>query len=146
MPAVRVPKAPSTKPTTQGGTGKWKKGQSGNKAGKPPGAKALWNRITNEQRKEIAEQTGGLLPVDLFVSVCRQEDAPLEMRLAAAAQAAPYLHRKMPMAIEGGDPSRPITLLEMSQLKGLPLAELKILLAILEKAGTPLMDEAASGE
>lgn len=129
----------------QGGHTRWKKGESGNKAGKPKGAKALWNRISNEERVALANETGGLLPLDLFISVCKQEGAPLATRLAAAAQAAPYLHRKMPMAIEGGDPNRPITIVEIAQLKGLKTAELKVLATLLEKLGVPLIEESAGG-
>ena len=43
---------------------------------------------------------GGALPLDYLLSVMRDETKDVKERTEAAKAAAPYLHRKMPQAIE----------------------------------------------
>ncbi len=42
----------------------------------------------------------GEQPLECLVSIYQKKTNPLGMRLAAAGMAAPYVHRKMPVAIE----------------------------------------------
>lgn len=119
----------------------FKKGQSGNPKGRKPGQKAKYDQLSNEQRQAIAAITGGLSPLDLFISIVRSEsDIPLELRMQAARDAAPYLHRKMPIAIDGGE-NKPISMLDIAQLKGLSTAELTTLLKLVEKAGANVIGD-----
>lgn len=46
-------------------------------------------------------------------------------RAWAAEKAAPYVHRRMPLAIEGGDPRRPLQMVTAQQLRDLSPAELR---------------------
>lgn len=85
--------------------------------------------------------TGGLTPIELFISVCRDESVPLEARIDAANKAAPYMHRKMPIAIEGGDVSKPINFMDVAQLKGLTNKEIEVFLALLAKAGSNIIGD-----
>ena len=45
----------------------------------------------------------------------------------AAEKAAVFVHRKMPIAIEGGDPTKPLVLATMAQLSRLSPAQLRVL-------------------
>ena len=119
-------------PTGKGG---FKKGEVSNPKGRTPGHKHAFNQLTNEQRQEIAKAAGGITPLELFISVCRQEDIPLNVRLAAAKEAAPYMHKKMPISIEGGDPNKPINILDVSQLRNLSTKEIEAMLELVKKAG-----------
>ena len=56
----------------------------------------------------------------------------LEQRIAAATSAAPYVHRKKPIAIDGGD-GKPISFISAAQLATLKDDELDKLLTILGK-------------
>lgn len=59
-------------------------------AGRKPGAR---NKTTEKQRKAIAES--GLTPLDYMLTVLRDENNPLDVRLDAANKAAPYVHAKL---------------------------------------------------
>lgn len=77
-------------------------------------------------------------PAMLLKRVALDPTLPLSMRLSAAVSAAPYYDRKMPVAIEGGDPDKPMrteTKLTLSRLNGLEPAERKLALDLLEKLG-----------
>lgn len=119
----------------------FKPGQSGNPAGRPKGIKNYENRLSNEQRQQLAAITGGITPLELFISVCRDEDATIDQRIDAANKAAPYMHRKMPIAIEGGDLSKPINFMDVTQLKGLTNKEIELFLALLAKAGSNIIGD-----
>src|SRR5260370_41674875 len=82
-------------------------GKSANPKGRPKGALGKIGILTEQQRHEMAERHG-ITPVDFLLSVVRDDAADLEYRLLAAKAAAPYMHRKMPIAIEGGDEDRPM--------------------------------------
>ena len=101
--------------------------------GRPAGKKNKWTLLSDEQRKALADQNDGLTPLQFFLSLLRDMDTPMEHKLEAARIAAPYMHRKMPLAIEGGDPSKPIFSMNAAQLKGLSDLELSTLYAILAK-------------
>jgi hypothetical protein len=52
----------------------------------------------------------GITPLEFLLPLVRDEELSIETRTEAAKAAAPYLHRKMPIALEGGDLDRPITI------------------------------------
>src|ERR1700737_3556456 len=91
-------------PTGKGG---FTKGQCANPRGRPKGARGKLYELTEKQRTEMAERHG-IMPLDFFMSTMRDESARIGDRLEAAKLAAPYLHRKMPIAVEGGDSDAPI--------------------------------------
>lgn len=91
-------------------------------------AKAL--TILETRRKYLAEH--GVTPLEFLLSVVHDPTAHMDYRLEAARSAMPYVHRKMPIAIEGGDPTKPIVF-EASALTMLQPAEKMLLLALVEK-------------
>lgn len=63
----------------------------------------------------------------------KKETVTLTQRLMAANSAAPYVHKRMPIAIEGGD--KPLTVIDAGKLATLSATELEALLKVLEKLG-----------
>ena len=51
----------------------------------------------------------------------------------AAQNAAPYLHRRMPIALEGGDGNKPLMMATIEQLRQLSDDELEVLMRISAK-------------
>lgn len=82
---------------------------------------------------EKSLKASDLKPLDMLLAVLRNDSLPLPVRLDAAKNAAPYCHKKMPMAIEGGD--KPVIGLPMDALRSLSAKELKALEELLSKAG-----------
>jgi hypothetical protein len=86
----------------------------------------------------VAEQPTIDSPAGFLLNVVRDPTLPLSTRISAAVSAAPYFDRKMPLALEGGDPGRPIkseSSVALGHLQKLPLAERKMAIALLEKIG-----------
>lgn len=75
----------------------------------------------------------GITPLEFLMSILRDPKAKFYEKLDAAKAAAPYMHRKMPIAVEGGDSERPILLHDLSRLSD---SELLMLKTLLEKAST----------
>lgn len=74
----------------------FKKGQSGNKAGKPPGA-------INRYSKELAEKMhadGFTQPLDILLMIANDTSIAADIRAKAAKDASPYVHRRKPQAME----------------------------------------------
>jgi len=108
------------KPGAKRGNPKWAKGcKSPNPGGaskatgkRPPGRRSLaqdiFDNMTEEMR--LGRMEGGLMPLDYMLAVLRDpKTQPSKSRAWAAKEAAPYLHKKMPVAIEmvGGDTPQP---------------------------------------
>ena len=70
--------------------GRFKKGTSGNRLGKPKGT-------LTKRTREIAERCAaeGITPLEYLLSVLRDERQSLEVRLDAAKAAAPYMHSRL---------------------------------------------------
>lgn len=58
-------------------------------------------------------------PLDYMICTLVHPDSSKEDRQWAAQTAAPYMHRRMPLAVEGGDPSKPIRIATAEQLRTL---------------------------
>ena len=110
------------------GTRGFKPGVSGNPKGKPKGSK---NRSSLARALGI-DKKPGLMPLEFMLEVLRHpDDYPFVARQWAAKEAAPYLHRKMPIAIEGGD--KPLVFLDAAKLTNMTAEDLSKLAALLEK-------------
>lgn len=98
--------------------------------GRPKGARNKKDVVAEQLTQQAISE--GLMPLDFFLSVMRCPDAALSMRHEAAKAAAPYVHRKMPIAIENGD--APFKVLDMSTLQGLSIEELEVMRELMRKA------------
>src|SRR5262249_40684066 len=66
------------------------------RGGRPKGAKAKYDR---ELAERLAE-TGEVTPLDVMLAMMNDSKLPAEVRIRAAAAAAPYVHRRKPVALE----------------------------------------------
>ena len=60
-------------------------------------------------QEHVAALAEDATPLDLLMSVYRNPDLPIELRVHAAAKAAPYVHRQLKsveQSGEGGGPQR----------------------------------------
>lgn len=87
-------------------------------------------------RKSIAGDD--LSPLDLMLAIIRDPTLAVSTRLDAAKSAAPFLHQKKALAIEGTD--KP--LFDVTQLRGLSREELMQFQTLLGRAGIELEDGA----
>lgn len=106
------------------------KGQVANPKGRPKGSKNKKDLVVADLTKQAI--TEGLMPLDFFLSNLRNDGMPLGFRYECAKAAAPYVHRKMPIAIE--DVNAPFRVLDMAELAGLSDAELALVEKLMEKA------------
>lgn len=133
----------------------FKSGQSGNPAGRPPGAK---NKLTEMKHQLIA--SSGMTPVEFLTFVYRDQlydsyteklasdgrttyferapnakkiDVTLNQRISCALGAAPYIHKKMPVGIELKDKNTAI--ISTEKLRGMKEHELGALLDFMDKFG-----------
>ena len=108
----------------------FKKGQTGNPNGRPKRKDELTKDIFNRIRAGELK-----MPLDFMLSILtsKEKGITLDDRKWAAQHAAPYCHKKMPIAIEGG--GAPIQVFDATKLAKLDTKELKILMALLAKLG-----------
>lgn len=71
------------------------KGRTGNPNGRPRGSK---NKATAAQMEAVADS--GLTPLDFLLCVLRDDSQDVRVRIEAARAAAPYAHKRMPVAAE----------------------------------------------
>ena len=139
---------------------RFKPGQSGNPSGKAKDGSTPVSKMSL-RKAEILAKTG-MTPLDFLYAVFRDElyadyeghastdgkvtiwvprkgakklPVTMEHRLSAASTAAQYTHRKMPIALEGGDPSKPLMLIQAQALQKLSGPELEALLGLMNKLG-----------
>jgi hypothetical protein len=85
----------------------------------------------------MAEEAG-VTPLQFLVSVMLEPDHQMGTRLDAAKCAAPYMHRRMPQAIEL--PASLTPQFDIAKLLQLPASEREVLLATLRKLGVAVGD------
>jgi hypothetical protein len=112
------------------GDGGFKPGQSGNPNGRPPGSRNKKDIIAENLTSQAISE--GILPLDLFLHVMRDVEKPLGVRFECAKAAAPYVHRKMPIAIETDQQN--FRALDITTLQGLSLDELQTMGKLMAKA------------
>lgn len=71
-----------------------------NKGGRPPGVKPRVNRLTDDQRKQLAQAAGGITPLEYACSVLRSETSLVKEKQWACELLMPYMHRKLPTAVD----------------------------------------------
>lgn len=64
--------------------------------------KGVPNKATADKVRAIEQS--GLTPLDYMLSVMRDTENPTDVRIDAAKSAAPYVHSKMPTAVEMSGP------------------------------------------
>jgi hypothetical protein len=85
------------------------------------------------------------MPLDFALDILRHpEEYNIEHRKWAAKEALPYLHKKMPIAIEGGD--RPIGVIDAGKLTGMKTEELEKLATIMATLGVAINDAQKTDE
>ncbi len=99
--------APKPKPVPQLKPHQWTKGQSGNPRGRPKGQVDKVHLLQLE-----AAARGEHMPLDILLAIARKDpvalremgielsDCTLNIRRAAAESALPYIHRRMPIALD----------------------------------------------
>jgi hypothetical protein len=115
----------------------FQKGQSGNPKGRPKGMRTKAMQLTNQERLQLIVEHGDVTPLKFLMSVMVDEKEYKDVRVDAAKAAAPYFHRKMPIAIEGGDgpPVKTSSSMVIRKLDALTADERKAALALFEKLG-----------
>lgn len=114
------------------------KGKSGNPAGKKPGTK---DRRT--LARETVQRFKGITPLEFMLATLQapKDQSSKADRMWAADKAAPYVHRKMPIAIEGTDKPIPVTVFDVAKLAAMDTATLRKAEEVLKDMGIIAKDE-----
>ena len=85
--------------------------------GRPVGAKGKSKINVSESVKEVRDMFGAhedwITPLEFLLAEMQDPENPKHVRIDCAKNAAPYVHRRMPQAIDGGE-GKPINLLSTS--------------------------------
>jgi hypothetical protein len=99
--------------------------------------------LTNWQRVQLARMTNGITPLAILISIALDEGEDIDNRIKAATAAAPYVHKKMPTVIEGGD--KPIKFVGMTldpaSLSKLPDEQLFAMVEMLKGQGLVVSEQ-----
>lgn len=83
-------------------------------------------------------------PLDYMICTLVHPDSSKEDRQWAAQTAAPYMHRKQPIAIEGGDPTRPFIIAVKDQLRAMSPEEFALLQNLSQRLAEKVVSEDGS--
>jgi hypothetical protein len=92
----------------------------------------------DDKRFEEALGTPADTPLDLMLGVMKDPRMPLAIRFDAARNAAPYVHRKMPLAIEAEGTGGTVLNFDMVKLSKMSKEKREQLLATLKELGVKL--------
>jgi hypothetical protein len=115
----------------------FERGNRDGRAGRKAGQQASWTKMSLGMRRQLAAGDG-ITPVDLFLSLLRDPKTPMGIRLKAAEACAPYIHRRMPVAVEDVTPQK--RLVDLDALSRLSPTELEVLSNIAAKLGIGTVD------
>lgn len=111
--------------------GSFPKGKSGNPNGRAKGSKNRVTRLKEKVLNDILSQYK--TPLEFLLGSMCSEHVPFASRLDCAKAAAPYVHKRMPIQLENSDQG-PFRIFDMAKLGGMSEHELKMLMALIEKA------------
>jgi hypothetical protein len=94
--------------------------------------------LTNAQRQMLAEQLGGITPMQLLMSIARDEDEDVDARIECAKILMPYVHKKQPVAMETLNPVMGVIRIGASDLKGISDEDIEAALNVLDKMGVQM--------
>lgn len=107
------------------------KGKSGNPNGRPKGTRSRTTQLKEAALLKILAKHKA--PLDFLLELMSSGEAPLAVRIDAAKAAAPYVHRRMPIAIENSDQG-PFRVFDMAKLSGMTKKDLEQLRTLVSKA------------
>jgi hypothetical protein len=70
--------------------------------------KGSLNKRTRAMLEQFAGPPDNATPLDLLTSVYRNPELPIELRVHAAAKAAPYVHRQLKSVEQSGESGGPV--------------------------------------
>lgn len=70
--------------------------------------KGSLNQRTLAMQEHVAALAENASPLDLLMSVYRNPDLPIDLRVHAAAKAAPYVHRQLKSVEQSGEGEGPM--------------------------------------
>lgn len=111
--------------------GRMQPGETRNPRGRPKGVKT---RMTILRENAFAKaMKGRKTPLEFLLGVMESESASASERIDAAKAAAPYVHKRQPLAIENS-PNGPFRVFDVVKLAGMTEVELETLRNLIGKA------------
>lgn len=93
------------------------------------------SKLSNAQRRMLAEDLGGITPMQILMSIARDESAGMNQRIEACKVLMPYVHKKMPVAVETVGAATNVLTINMEDIKHISDDEIEHTLDVLEKLG-----------
>lgn len=119
----------------------FQKGQVANPKGRPKGSRNKRAVMLEAIQKQAIDD--GISPLDLMLDLMRNDAMPLGVRFECAKAAAPYVHRKMPQAVEISQEQ--FKVFDPAQLQGLSIEEMQQMARLLRKAHAAEMEALNGG-
>lgn len=102
------------------------------------------SKLSNMQRRMLAEELGGITPMQILMSIARDEEAGMGERIEACKVLMPYVHKKMPVAVETVGAATNVLSIDLDDIKNISDAEIAHTIGVLEKLGVrPIIDAEA---
>ena len=102
------------------------------------------SKLSNHQRRMLAEELGGITPMQILMSIARDEAAGMRDRIEACKVLMPYVHKKMPVAVETIGAATNVLSIDLDDIKNISDDEIAHTIGVLEKLGVrPIIDAEA---